>query len=635
MNKILQAIKKKKIIAIIIVIAIIIAGAYFAFGNKAKVEYTTVKVEKGKLVQTVSETGSVKASKELDLNFLQSGKIAKINVKIGDKVIKDQVLAELDYSSLIINKQKTEASLRSAQANLNKTIAGATNEEIETSQASVNQAKSAYDSAVKELDKTKKSVNETISQAQKRLNDLEAKTNADLTPEEQAVTTAQTNLENTVSTYKRLIDNSRQTLQNTIDSKISLAKIALDNIDRVINDTDAKDVLSIKNISYLNYTKENYSEANSLITIAETSLAKSKLSANNYETEDAADDTAIALNKTFDSLKNCYKALENSITTNNFTQTELDTFKTNINTQTTNITTAISIVQSGKQTLADALLSYDTNLASSQRSLAKAQTDLDNATLIAENSLNTAKTSGDQSITLAESKINATLKAWQLAEAQLAQKNAPARPEDISSAEAQVQQANASLAEVQKQIDNSIIKSPIDGTITKVNYEVGEDTNQSKPVISMLGANNLEIEVLVSESDIEKIQKDQKVEITFDAFPSDQKFYGNIFFVEPAETIIQDVIYYNVKIIFDLGNASIKSGMTANVIITTAEKDNVLIIPNRAIIEKDGKKLARILVGDTLTEIPVAIGLKGDGGMVEALAGVKEGDLAVTFIKTQ
>ncbi|MDD5071910.1 MAG: efflux transporter periplasmic adaptor subunit, partial [Patescibacteria group bacterium] len=72
----------------------------------------------------------------------------------------------------------------------------------------------------------------------------------------------------------------------------------------------------------------------------------------------------------------------------------------------------------------------------------------------------------------------------------------------------------------------------------------------------------------------------------------------------------------------------------ANVIITTASRENVLIMPSRAVIEKNnGERYVRILVGKTVVEEPVKIGLRGDGGMVEVLSGVKEGDQVITFIK--
>ncbi len=176
--------KRTKIIILIIVIAVV-AVLSFSFTRQEKVEYVTAKIERGKLIQTVSETGTVKASSEIDLNFINTGRIAKILVSVGDNAKKDQVLAELDYSSLSIQE-------REARANLNKLLSGATKAEIAVKQASVNQAESAYQSGLDELEKTKNTVEENISQAKKTLNDLESDSEDDVTTYEQAVTLAQT-----------------------------------------------------------------------------------------------------------------------------------------------------------------------------------------------------------------------------------------------------------------------------------------------------------------------------------------------------------------------------------------------------------------------------------------------------------
>jgi len=74
--------------------------------------------------------------------------------------------------------------------------------------------------------------------------------------------------------------------------------------------------------------------------------------------------------------------------------------------------------------------------------------------------------------------------------------------------------------------------------------------------------------------------------------------------------------------------------MTANVIVVTESKENVLTIPQRAIFEKDGKKFVRIVEGDNLKEIEIQVGLKGVQGEVEIISGLKEGDKVVTFLKT-
>ncbi|MFH1582754.1 MAG: efflux RND transporter periplasmic adaptor subunit [Candidatus Falkowbacteria bacterium] len=582
---------KSKFSIVVLIIIIGAAGLYFLFNKKPKIEYTTAKVERGNLIQTVSETGMVKANKEMDLNFTMSGKIANVFVNIGDKVKKDQILAELDSSDLFLKEKEAISNLQVAQANLAKLLAGSTSQELAVSQAGVDQAKTAYVSALNESEKINNTVKENIAQAEKSLSDLY------LTSGE------------TITSYQQAVKNYKSVALTTVEAKISVAANALDNINTILSDNDAKYFLGVGNISLIDVTKNDYNQAKTALTQARVSQAGSNIS-------QAATDALNALNKTFTALRDCYNLLEVSMVGTTFTQTELDAYKTIINTQQTNASAGITSVQSAQHNYLDAI------------------NDLNNAILAAKNALATAEVTGAQQNAVAQAKVDTSYKAWLVAEAQLNQLKAGARAQDISLAQAQVAQAQASLDLVRNQINNNILKAPLDGTITKKNYEAGEQFSSAKPVFSLLGINNFEIEVDVSEADITKVAINDQTEVTLDAFGEDIKFSGQVSFIEPAETVIQDVIYYKVKINFDGKDKDVKSGMTANANITTAKKDNVLIAPSRAVIEKNSSgKFARTLVLEEVKEVPVTIGLRGDNGLVEILSGLNENDIVVTYIQ--
>jgi len=638
----MKARKIIKIIIGIIVIAVISLTAYFNLNKQNKTEYTTVKVERGQLIQTVSETGTIKAASAINLNFSSVGKVNKILVKIGDKVNKDQILAGLDYSELINKQNEAKANLAASQATLLKYSSGATREEINVAAAGVAQAESLYAAASTELEKVKNTLVENINQAKKSLDDLLLDSNKDVTTYEQAVKTAENNLENAKSTYSQSINNKKNSALTTMEEKLSLANIALDSIDRVIKDEDVKDILSIENTIYSTNTINTSDEAQILLTSANASLAVAKYSKNNNDIVEALDDSQETLNKIFASLDYCFKALENTIITSDLTQADLDSLKATINSQITIITTAIYSINTSKQNLSDAMLAYDTNVSTAAESLSQANTNLNNAIINARNALASAEVNGAQQINLAESKVEASRQGLAVAESKLNQLKSPTRFEDILLYQAQVEIAKAAYDAVAIEIDNKIIKAPIGGLVTKVNYEVGEQVSVANPVISMLGENNFEIEVLISETDITKVKIGNLAEITMDAFGENVIFQGKVNFIEPAETIIQDVIYYQVDVGFiDIADGSeyktnlenIKSGMTANAVITTARKDNILIIPARAVIDKNGNKYARILANNQIKEAVVTLGLRGDGGMTEVLSGAKEGDEVVTFVK--
>jgi len=625
-------ITKKKVIIFAIIVVVVGGFLYGTFGRKSVPQYVTAKVATGKLIQTVTETGTVKSASELNLNFLNTGKVAKINVQIGDKVVAGQILAELDYGALSIKEKQ-------AEANLAKLIYGATSQDIAVAQASVRQAEVSYNSSLSDLDKTKKSVSENIAQAKKNLDDLQMVPGHDVTNFEQAVTTAQLNLDNAKKTYQQALDNAITNALSVAQDKLISAGVALDNVNTVLTDNNNTNVLSVKDISYINITKNSLANAKILVEAANASLSAAK----QYSTSDNADvvinSTLSALNQTSAALNSCYKALENSITSGSFPQAALDAYKASISGQQTAVSVAIAAAQGAQQSLSNAELAYSTNVASANNSLNQAQVSFNNAVIAAKNAYNTASLNGDQQIAAAQARADSASKSWDLAKTQLEKIKAPARQEDLTL-------ARADLDSAKTQIENSVIRAPIDGYVTKSNYEVGEDVSPTSPVISMLSQNNLEIEILISEADIAKLQINDKTDITFDAFPSNVVFNGVVYFIEPAETVVQDVIYYKVKVKMTdqqetekkYGDGiKVKPGMTANTVITTAEKDNVLMMPARAIVEKaDGSQIVRVLVNNNVQEVPVTIGLRGDEGIVEVIpGGVKDGDLVVTSVKNQ
>jgi len=625
----------KKIIIIFVILAVLgLSSFYFLRSKKTTTEYTTAVAEIGQIVQTVSEVGTVKASKEIDLNFSNVGQIKEINVKVGDSVKSGQVLAELDYDSLLITKKELQANLDISNSNYNKLVSGASAEEIAIAKAAEQQAKVAYESTQNELIKTKGAVFESVSQAQKNLKDLEDSTPDDVTVYEQAIASAEINLENVKSKYGRVIENYKETALNTCEDKSSIAKTSLDVIDRTINDEDGKDLISIEDITYLESTKKDYRESLELLSKAETVLmvTKNNNSVENYNL--LLSDTLNALNRVFSALQNCFTSLEKSITSSSFTVSDLNILKTGINNEKTITAAAIASVQTVQQNLNGALLDYDTNVSSAQNSLTQSLVAYDDALLKAKNALATVQVNGENQIAASESRTRAAAEAYQVAKAQLNKVLAPVDKNDLALAQAQIRQAQASLDSLNKKIEDSMIKAPIDGTITKVNYEIGEQLKTGVSPISMLGENNFEIEVLISEADIVKIKKDQNCLITLDAFGEDVEFSGKVSFIEPAETQVQDVVYYKVTVVFDSRGESVKSGMTANITITTAKKDNVLIIPNRAILNKGTEgRFARVLVDGVLQEKKITVGLMGDEGLVEVLSGLNENDLVVTYIK--
>lgn len=628
---------KRKIIVLVIVVAVSLIGwAVFASQGSKKTTYVTDKVVKKNLIQTVSEVGTVESPTEIKLSFSSPGKLGSKFAAIGDKVKAGQVLAQLDYQALAIQRDQAESNLTAAKASLGKLVTGATLADRAVAQAQVAQASANYSAANDNLDKTRKTVAEDIRQAEKNLSDLQDSSPLTSTAREQAVISAQASLDSARATYQKSIDYSRQNLLNDISAKLSVANTALDNIDKIVSDDTLKNYLSSKNKTYLSNTVLAYDAGTSLLGMANASLPAAESDKNNSSAAKASDDASACLSKVSESLDNMYNALINS----DIIQTVLDVHKANISAQITYVSAAINVLAADRQAFDGAILSFNTNVTATANNLNQAQAALTDAILAAQNALASTKIGGDQKISAAVNGVNTARQAFDVAQKQLTQLIAPARSEDISLAQAKVNDAQSALDLVKKQIEDSIIKSPIDGQIIRDNYEVGEQVGAAGAVYSVLAENSFEISVDISESDVAKVKEGDAVEITLDAFGSDVKFNGSVYFIEPASTVIQDVIYYKVKIKFtDQAEklAGIKPGMTANITIVTAKKENVPALAERAVIEKNnGEKIVRVLDNGKVREVPVKTGLRGDDGLVEILAGnLKEGETIILLINTK
>jgi HlyD family secretion protein len=186
---------------------------------------------------------------------------------------------------------------------------------------------------------------------------------------------------------------------------------------------------------------------------------------------------------------------------------------------------------------------------------------------------------------------------------------------------------------VKIKISDTYLTAPIGGIIIKRNVDLGEIAVFNSAVLT-IAQGEMEIETNVPESDIIKVSLGQKANVSFDAFSADVKFEASIFKIEPAATVIQDVVYYKVKLRLDNLDSRLKTGMSCDVDIKTAEKPNVIAIPLRAVKTESEKKYVEILKDEKnqITEkVYVTTGLEGDDGIVEITSGLSGGEPVITL----
>ncbi len=208
-------------------------------------------------------------------------------------------------------------------------------------------------------------------------------------------------------------------------------------------------------------------------------------------------------------------------------------------------------------------------------------------------------------------------------------KEAGTRASDIEAKEADVKAAEANLENARAQLGKTIIRAPFSGIVTKMDLKVGSIASTNASDVSMISSGTFQIESFVPEVNIALIELGDRAGVTLDAYGADVVFTARVVSIDPAETIRDGVSMYRTFLQFGVQDERVKSGMTANVVITTDERENVISVPQGIVIERDGKKYVLVKAGDTEAEREVTTGAVSNLGYVEILSGLSEGDTVV------
>ncbi|HWC20104.1 MAG TPA: efflux RND transporter periplasmic adaptor subunit [Terriglobales bacterium] len=168
----------------------------------------------------------------------------------------------------------------------------------------------------------------------------------------------------------------------------------------------------------------------------------------------------------------------------------------------------------------------------------------------------------------------------------------------IVQAEAQTSQKKAAVAVAQTNLDYTVIRSPIDGTVVARNVDVGQTVAASlqAPTIFTIAQDlkKMWVYAKTDESDVGNIKIGSPVTFKVDAFPKDT-FHGTVNQVRMNATTVQSVVTYDTIIEFDNPELKLFPGMTAYVTIPVASVENVLKVPNTALRYKPPMSMEQIL----------------------------------------
>ncbi len=213
---------------------------------------------------------------------------------------------------------------------------------------------------------------------------------------------------------------------------------------------------------------------------------------------------------------------------------------------------------------------------------------------------------------------------------------------DLEAAQASVTRAEVSLKAAEDRLADTVVKAPISGTILQRNVEEGQVITSSMGamaaagtlLVTMADLENVYVKTEVDETDIGKVQADQSVTITVEAYPN-RTFDGKVLKIAPQGRAVQNVTTFEVTTEISNPSKILKPGMNASVEIHVADRRDVLVLDNEAIMDMRGRSMVIPLVdGEPTRPKPIEIGVRG-WDTTEIISGLEEGEEVVLMTPGQ
>lgn len=194
-------------------------------------------------------------------------------------------------------------------------------------------------------------------------------------------------------------------------------------------------------------------------------------------------------------------------------------------------------------------------------------------------------------------------------------------------ARAQSQQTGARLEELQINLANTRITSPVDGFVGRRNVDPGAWVSQNAPILSVVEISTLRLVANVVEKDLRLVTVGDPARVEVDAYPG-ETFTGRIARVSP----VLDPATRTAAVEVEVPNPSnkLKPGMYARIYLTIEERKNATLAPKNAVVDFEGNRGVWVPTGDNTAQfVAVKIGLE-DAERVEITQGVNVGDRIIT-----
>ncbi len=154
--------------------------------------------------------------------------------------------------------------------------------------------------------------------------------------------------------------------------------------------------------------------------------------------------------------------------------------------------------------------------------------------------------------------------------------------QDVRIAQAQLRQAQLSVLQAESNLRNARLIAPFGGVISRLDVKAGEQVSAGQQAAQLTDLSRFHMDVLVDEIDVRQLAVGQPVRIRVDALP-EVDLSGRVTAIAPTAQDVGGVIAYRVTVAPDLTEAPLRDGMSATAIITTAEIEDAVLLPNRFI----------------------------------------------------
>ena len=587
-----------RIVAIALGLGVIFGAASFVRGGQpaATAAPRTATVTRGSVTQTVSVSGSVNASGQARLSFKTGGRLANVNVSVGQSVVAGQALATLDTTDLQTALSTAQQNLASAQASYQKQVL-------------------ASQDTQKSLEDTQRQTATNIANAQTTLTKVKSNYN-----------TAKFNF----TSLTNQIKNDAQTLQQSLDAlraANNVLLLALQNATTQTADVKAAtnqiqqasvnlDTANAYSVNLLASALNDFGSAQGAI-IQSTQGFDAAVAAGSDATGIAAalqtqqlsySTAATRLSSAIDSVSGAIQAA----------QTNVSSAQNSLNSSSAVQDSSLQGQRASAQQLLVMIAQATQNSATAKSRISQAATALGTVS----DTIQSSYANAVQALQNAQDQATTSLRQAQSAVANI--------PFNLQSAQTSVDNASNSVTTAQSNLDAAVLTAPAAGIVASIANQVGEFVtggNTNNAFIVLTNTTALVLHGTIGEADVSKLKLGQVANITIDALAG-QKMTGKVTSLDPVATIQQGVPVYGIDVTIDVPAATVKAGMSGTAAVIIASKQNVLIVPNTAIRSINGQRGLSVLKDGETVDTVAQFGLANDTS-TEVISGVAEGDVVV------